>query len=350
MSFTRRSRHLLGVLLTGIFFALLSACSKASPQSTFDTLGPVSRNQATIFYIIFVAGIVVFVLVFTLLIFAALKYRRKSKDEIPEQIHGNDKLEIAWTVAPALLLIAVAIPTLRGVFFAANPPENTAFTVEATGHQWWFEFEYPEQGIVTANEMYIPVNRPIAFKLYSVDVIHSFWVPKLAGKVDMVPGNENHMWFEADEVGEYFGQCAEFCGESHAKMRFRVIAVTQAEFDAWVEHQKTLAVIPSDPLAKEGHDLFISNDVQCWACHTIGGIQKARGTLGPNLSHFASRLHLAAGNIDNTQANLRLWLEDPNAIKPGNIMSRDAAVYNDVSKHLSEPQISALVAFLRSLE
>ena len=346
----RGSRRQIYLLLTVLLVTLLSACSKESPQSTFDALGPVSQSQLTILWVILGAGAFVFVLVFALLIFATIRYRRKSDDEAdPPQIHGNNKLEIAWTIAPAIILIIVAVPTVRGIFFDANPPDDAAFTVEATGHQWWFEFEYPEQGIVTANELHIPVNQAVAVNLYSVDVIHSFWVPKLAGKLDMVPGNENHMWLEADEPGVYFGQCAEFCGESHAKMRFRVVVHTQADFDAWVIAQKQLAAIPTDPLAKEGYDLFIGQ-AQCWACHTIDGFQRARGSVGPNLSHVASRMQLGAGIMDNTQENLRAWLEDPNSFKPGNVMSRDAVVYADPSKGLSEPQISALVAFLRSLD
>jgi len=349
--FRHRSLHLLGVLLTGLLFTLLAACSKANPQSTFDTLGPVSRNQATILYVIAGVGTFVFILVFGILAYTVIRYRRRSPDDPdPPQIHGNDKLEVAWTIAPAIVLIAVAVPTLQGIFYAANPPTEARLTVEATGHQWWFEFKYPELGVVTANEMHIPEDEAVIVELRSVDVNHSFWVPKLAGKVDMIPNNENRLWLQADESGMYYGQCAEFCGESHAKMRFRVVVEPRAEFDAWVARQQAAAAVPGDPLAKEGHDLFMSNQARCFACHTIAGTQKARGTVGPNLTHFASRQHLAAGNLENTQENLRMWLEDPDAVKPGNLMSRDAAVYNGQGEPLTEPQISALVAFLRSLE
>lgn len=348
--FSRRSKHLFGIALVGLSLAFLAACSKANPQSTFDTLGPVSRNQATILYVIVGAGAFVFLIVFGILAYAVVRYRRKPGDGDPPQTHGNNTLEVAWTVAPAIVLIAVAVPTLQGIFYAANPPANATLTVEATGHQWWFEFEYPEYGVITANEMHIPEDEAVILELRSIDVIHSFWVPKLAGKVDMIPNNDNQMWMQADESGMYYGQCAEFCGESHAKMRFRVVVESRAEFDAWIAHQKELAVVPGDPLAKEGHDLFMSNEARCFACHTIAGTQKARGTVGPNLTHVASRQHIAAGNLQNTQENLRTWLEDPNEIKPGNIMTRDAAVYNGQGEPLTEPQISALVAFLRSLE
>jgi len=229
-------------------------------------------------------------------------------------------------------------------------PDSEAMTVRATGNQWWFEFEIEELGLVTANELRIPVGEVINLDLQSNDVIHSFWVPKLAGKVDMIPNNDNTMWMQADEVGTFFGQCAEFCGESHANMRFRVIVQTREDFDAWVEQQLSDAVIPSDPLAKQGHDLFMSIDAGCWACHTIRGSSNAYGQVGPDLTHFASRLHLASGIMDNTHENLVRWLTDPNDVKPGNIMSRDATVYNDPTQTLTDPEIAALAAYLRSLE
>ena len=223
-------------------------------------------------------------------------------------------------------------------------------TVRATASQWWFEFEIEELGLVTANELHIPFGEVINFDLESRDVIHSFWVPKLAGKLDMVPNNTNTMWLQADEAGEFLGQCAEFCGESHANMRFRVIAESQEDFDAWVEHQLSDAVTPSDPLTQQGHDLFMSIEVGCWACHTIRGSASAFGQVGPDLTHFASRAHMASGIMENTHENLVRWLTDPGSVKPGNVMARDAAVYNDPDQALTEPQVAALATYLRSLE
>lgn len=348
--FKRRSIRRLTVVFAGLALALGAACTLDNPQSTFDTLGPVSRSQANIFYIIMYAGLVVFALVMGLIVFATIRYRRRYTDKDPEQVHGNNALEIAWTVAPALLLIAVAVPTINTLFDNSVSPEPGAMTVRATASQWWFEFEIEELGLVTANELHIPVGEVINFDLESKDVIHSFWVPKLAGKVDMVPNNTNTMWFQADEAGTFFGQCAEFCGESHANMRFRVIAQSQDDFDAWVEHQLSDAAQPSDPLVQQGHDLFMSIEAGCWACHTIRGSANAFGQVGPDLTHFASRLHLASGIMDNTHENLVRWLTDPNDVKPGNIMARDAAVYNDPEQALTDPQIAALAAYLRSLE
>jgi cytochrome c oxidase subunit 2 len=338
------------VVFAGLALALAAACSDPHPQSTFDAQGPVAASQANIFYIIMYAGLVVFVLVMALIIYAAIKYRRRYNDKDPEQVHGNSTLEIAWTVAPALLLVAVAVPSLQTLWNNTISPDPDAMTVRATASQWWFEFEIEELGLVTANELHIPVGEVINFDLESKDVIHSFWVPKLAGKLDMVPNNTNTMWFQADEVDEFLGQCAEFCGESHANMRFRVISESQEDFDAWVEHQLSDAVTPSDPLTQQGHDLFMSIEAGCWACHTIRGSASAFGQVGPDLTHFASRAHMAAGIMENTHENLVRWLTDPNSVKPGNVMARDAAVYNDPDQALTEPEVAALAAYLRSLE
>ena len=346
----RPPTRLVAAVLAGLSLALLASCTTGNPQSTFDTLGPVSRSQATIFYIILYAGLVVFALVMGLLIYATIRYRRRYNDGDPEQVQGNHLLELVWTVVPALLLVAVAVPTINALFDNSVSPEPDALTVRATGNQWWFEFEIEELGVVTANELHIPVGEVINLELEADDVIHSFWVPKLAGKVDMIPTNTNTMWMQADEEGVYLGQCAEFCGESHAFMRFRVVAKSREDFDAWVEAQLADAVTPSDPLAREGHDLFMSVEVECWACHTIRGSSIAYGDVGPDLTHFGSRLHMASGIMDNTHENLVRWLTDPNEVKPGNVMSRDGAVYNDPDRALTEPQIAALAAYLRSLK
>ena len=350
--------------------ALAAACTPSHPQSTFDTLGPVAESQVLLFWVIFWAGLIVFVAVMAALVYIAVKYRAKPGDKDPEQIHGNTKLEIAWSIAPALVLIVVAPWTIITIFDNENspvPPEEGGLVVEAVGRQWWFEFRYPEQDrvaqeVVTANELHIPVGEPINVDLVSNDVIHSFWVPKLAGKVDMVPNNDNGLWMQADEAGVYFGQCAEFCGVSHANMRFKVIAQPREEFDAWLAEQAQLAAVPTDatPLIKLGHDVFVTRfgrgtdsdpDVMgagCNACHRIAGTA-ARGVLGPDLTHFASRATFAGSTMDNTPEELRSWLHSPEEMKPGNMMARDGEAFNE-PVGLTEVQISALLAFLRSLE
>ncbi len=294
-----------------------------------------------------------FVVVMAALLYAVIRYRRRLGDDIPEQIHGNTRLEIAWSIAPALILIAVAIPTVITIFDNANsplPPEKGGLEVEVIAHQWWFEFRYPEANVVTANELHIPVGEVVNLKLDSVDVIHSFWIPKLAGKVDMIPNSQNTMWIQADQPGDYYGQCAEFCGESHANMKFRVVAEPLEDFDNWLQAQSVDAVEPVEPLAKQGHDLFISREASCFACHTISGSRRAQGQVGPNLTHFASRQHFAGSILENTQDNLRKWLQDPQSVKPGNLMARDATIYTDPNLTLTEPEISALIAYLQSLK
>lgn len=359
----RRSKGLL--LLMGSLVALALGCTPSDPQSTFGTFGPVARDQAMVFWVIFALGAVVFVLVEGAILYMVIKFRRRPGDGDPEQVHGNNQVEIAWTVVPAIILIIAVIPSLIVTFSSANspqPPEEGGLVVEAIGHQWWFEFNYPEYGVVVANEMHIPVDKPVNIKLGSVDVIHSFWVPKLAGKVDMVPGNDNTMWFLAEREGEYFGQCAEFCGVSHANMRFKVVAESQEDFDAWIAAQLTDASDPTDPLALQGQELFMSGDTLCFRCHTVGGTRLARGKIGPTLTHVASRRHLASGLMKNTedgsevvssallQANLKEWLTDPDEVKPGNIMSRDAEIYDGTLPALTENQIDALVAYLLTLK
>ena len=348
-----RSTRLLGVALSALMAVLLSGCYPSHPQSTFDTLGPVAESQATLFIILFWVGLLVFILVMGAMIYAAVRFRRKPGDGDPEQIHGHTQLEIAWTIVPTLLLIAIAVPSVLTIFDNANSPqkpgEEGGLLVRAIGHQWWFEFEYPDLGVVTAGEMHVPIARPVNVELDSVDVIHSFWIPKLAGKVDMVPNNDNTLWFQATAPGVYLGQCAEFCGESHANMRFTVVAHTEADFASWVKAQAAPAVAPADPLAIEGQDVFMSIQAGCRGCHTIDGT-RARGKIGPSLTHFADRGRFAGSIVENTQPNLRDWLEDPCDVKPGNIMCRDAAVYNGTSPRLTEPQISALIAYLRGLK
>ena len=370
------------ILLTGIILTLSACYPENFNQTTFHPYGPVADRQLDIFWLILAGGVVVFILVEALLIYSAIKYRRKDAEGLPNQVHGNHKLEFIWTAIPAVVVLVFSILSINTLFFAAEVPKDsegnlgTHVQLQAIGHQWWFEFRYPNpndesQEVVLANEVYIPVGVPVRIELDSVDVIHSFWVPKLAGKVDMVPkpkdidGNKdlNHMWFEATEPGVYFGQCTEFCGASHANMRFKVIAVSQPEYDSWLMNQTEPAAEWNDPLVKEGAAVFKS--AGCSGCHALKPTAKAgsKGRLGPNLTHLASRTYLAAGLMNNTddidttdineaylQENLRAWIADPASIKPGNLMAAQGAVYNDPDRALTESQISALVAYLMTLK
>ena len=314
-----------------------------------------------------------FILIEGAIIYAAFRYRRRADQGDPQQVHGNRRLEIIWTIVPALILIIAAVPTINGIFFAANSPKSAAqggLEVDAIGHQWWFEFRYQnpinaQEQIVFANELHIPVGEPINVRLDSVDVVHSFWVPKLAGKVDMVPNNDNGIWMLADEEGEFFGQCAEFCGVSHANMKFKVIAEPRPEFDAWLAEQAASAPESADPLAVEGQALFKS--AGCQGCHATksnmnlgDGGKRLPGRVGPNLAHVAGRGYVV-GLLRSTdqgtsvvsdalvQQNLKTWLLDPDKVKPGNTMAARAAVYNNPDRALSESQVDALVAYLMTL-
>ena len=356
------------LLSIALFALLITGCYPDHNQSTFDPRGPVAAEQLEVFWWILIGGFIVFVLVEAALIYAIFKFRVKNESDIPVQTHGNHTLEIIWTAIPAVLLIILMVPTIQTLFYMYEAPKTTKpeHTLEAIGHQWWFEFRSPdpsnpEKEIVTANEVYIPVGYPVAINLESVDVIHSFWVPKLAGKTDMVPSEGNFMWFEADEPGEYYGQCAEYCGTSHANMKFKVVAVPENEFNAWLLAQSNPAMESSDPLVKEGAGVFKS--AGCTGCHATKTIvnKGSKGRVGPNLAHVASRRDLAAGMMRNAnengslndallQENLRIWIEDPEQVKPGNLMSKGAQVYTDPDKKLTEEQISQLVHYLSSLK
>ena len=356
------------LLSIALFALLITGCYPDHNQSTFDPRGPVAAEQLEVFWWILIGGFIVFVLVEAALIYAIFKFRVKNESDIPVQTHGNHTLEIIWTAIPAVLLIILMVPTIQTLFYMYEAPKTTKpeHTLEAIGHQWWFEFRYPdpsnpEKEIVTANEVYIPVGYPVAINLESVDVIHSFWVPKLAGKTDMVPSEGNFMWFEADEPGEYYGQCAEYCGTSHANMKFKVVAVPENEFNAWLLAQSNPAMESSDPLVKEGAGVF--KRAGCTGCHATKTIvnKGSKGRVGPNLAHVASRRDLAAGMMRNAnengslndallQENLRIWIEDPEQVKPGNLMSKGAQVYTDPDKKLTEEQISQLVHYLSSLK
>ena len=336
----RLFRHRVLALATLVSFAAFigAACTKDHPQSTFDSLGPVAQRQEDLFMIIFWAAIFVFVVVGGFLLFTVLKFRNRAGT--PRQTHGNTRLEIALTIAPAIVLIVVAVPTISALFYIADPPSGeSVMEIDVTGKQWFWNFEYPESGVVTSNELHIPVDQNVEVTLRSDDVIHSFWIPKLAGKVDVVPTRENTMWFKADETGTLWGQCAEFCGIAHAHMRFQVVVETQAEFDAWIAQQAEPAAEPSSALAIRGKELISSRG--CIGCHTIDGVPGALGTIGPDLTHVGSRIRIASGILERTPENVAAWLRDPQALKPGNNMP---------NLNLSEDDISALVAYLDGLK
>ncbi len=318
----------------------LAACTGALPQSTLHPISDFGRRIDDLFRRIFWFAVGVFVVVEGLLVYAVFRFRDRGEEGRPEPVHGNTKLEIAWTLAPAVILVLIAVPTIRTIFVIDNPPpaKDHALPIDVIGHQWWWEFRYPTLGIVTADEMHVPVGRTVELHLTSKDVIHSFWVPRIGGKRDVVPGHDNFLWFTVDSAGEYPGQCAEFCGEEHALMRVLAIAQDSSTFRAWADSQKPDAREPTDSVEIEGKKL-VTNGI-CISCHTIRGTQ-AQGTIGPDLTHVGSRQTLVATILKNTPQNMEHWISNPDSVKPGTKMK--------IPK-LPDDQIRKIVAYLQSLK
>ena len=346
----RRTKNLVAAFLLAGLAASLSGCDLSSPQSIMETAGPVAKSQLELFEFTFWLATGVFAVVTAALVYAVWQYRRRDDQEgLPPQVHGVMSLEIAWTLAPAVILVILGIPTVSQIFQyqshieEADAAANNDLIVNVVGYQWWWEFEYPELGITTANELHIPTDRRVVLNLNSGDVLHSFWVPKLAGKRDLIPNQDNQLWLQADEPGLYYGQCAELCLTAHAYMRFRVIASDAQGFDTWVAafNGDTQNVSAQPQPFAEGRDLFKTKG--CANCHAIGGYALGQGA--PDLTNFGLRTSLAAGVLDNTPENLAAWLRDPQAIKPGNYMPTLWAA-DDPER---EAQIAAIVAYLESL-
>jgi cytochrome c oxidase subunit 2 len=337
---TRPKRRFLRLaIFTVSLSAFLAACTNDYPYNSLAPAGPVAEKQADLYWLVFWIAAVVFVLVEGALVYALWRFRRRGPADRPRQVHGNTRLEIAWTIIPALLLAGVAVPTVGTIFDLAQTPEG-AMRIEVEAHQWWWEVRYPDLQLVTANEVHIPTGEQVVVELTSEDVIHSFSVPRLAGKQDVVPGRTNTLNFSADEPGTYRGQCQEFCGLSHAYMRFRVVAHEQADFDAWVQEQLAPGAAP-----EQGGEVERVLPT-CFACHAIQGVGGPNPEAppppikGPDLTHVGSRQTLAAGKLPNTEEGLATWLRDPPAVKAGSRMP---------DYDLTEDQIDALVEYLRSL-
>lgn len=340
------------LLLTIAALPILAACGTVdSPQTTINPQSDVAREIQSTYAFIFWVSVVVFVIVEGALVYAVFRYRRSARNSgIPRQTEGNMVLEVTWTIIPALILVAIAVPTWITIFRTDDIPDG-AFIINVTGHQWWWEVEYPELGVVTANEIRVPSDRTIGFHLETEDVLHSFWVPQLFGKVDLVPGRVNTVWFTPDPGTEgkmFLGQCVEFCGLSHAHMRMRLFVDSPADFATWADGLAQGAPEPSG-LAATGHELFSTKG--CTLCHSINGAYEAAGVEpAPVLTGFASRVTLAGAIMDNNGENLTAWLDNPEEIKPGNIMYREAPSYTDESLKMTQNEISALVAYLQTLK
>ena len=363
-----------GYALVLLAALLAAACQGEYPQTTLDPKTDFAETIHSLYVSVFWWTMLILALVWSVLAYVVVKFRENPDRPHPRQIHGHLGMEIALTIAPALIVVAIAIPTIRAVFRTQTPhaDDEGALVVEVVGHQYWWEFRYPELGVTTANEMHLPVGRPITFKMSSVDVIHSFWVPQLGGKRDVNPlrkvpeGKEaryNWLYFTINEEGTFLGQCAEFCGEAHSLMRTRVVAESQADFDAWVDTWQTPGptanapavdpatgrpVVQEDPLVTEGRTVFFFQST-CIACHSIHGTP-AQGIIGPNLTRLGSRSTIGAGLLVNTPENLFRWISAPHEVKPGARMpGAQVGGGGFPATNLSEDQVRAIAAYLSSL-
>jgi cytochrome c oxidase subunit II len=345
-----------------VLLVLLAGCAKDAPQDYLDPSGPIATEADHLFRkLLFFAVVPVLVFVEGLLIVSVIRHRHRPGR--PEPAEGNGHTKLGYIVAPAVLLMLVDLFPLaeeaRTTFELAREPEGAVLKVDVYGHMWWWEFVYPRFGISTANELHIPTGRPVRLTLRSTEpgldapeagkvaqgVIHSFWVPKLAGKQDVVPGRENKLTLEADEPGTYRGQCAEYCNLSHANMRLRVVAQEPLDFGTWVEEQKGPAVKPESGPAAEGYELFIGKG-GCISCHTVNGVEGAEGRVGPNLTHLKSRTTFAGAVFDNTAVNLTRWVRDPPAMKP---MRPDEGI-GMPDQDLTDDEVDKVVAYLETLK
>lgn len=403
------------IIMLGLAFA---AGAQTYPNSTFQPHTDLGRWIDFLWNRLLFLGTAVFVLVEGALLYVVFRYRRKGNETSkPPQTHGHALLEIAWTIIPAVILVFIAVPTVKTIFLTQAKVAAGALQIEVIGHQWWWEFRYPEYGITTANEIYIPVGRTVNFKLNSNDVIHSFWTPQLGGKRDVIANRTNYIWYTPDssmKSAVWNGFCTEYCGTSHAKMRFRVFTVQPNEFASWVAGQQKPAAFgavvaapaspepspvpspavgaqlaslpagytfprdqaefdyakPHTPIpadlsftkgltgsAAKGMQTFSSS--ACIGCHTIKGNPSALGSTGPNLTHIGSRATLGAGSFPNTPAYLALWIKNARKMKPGIAMitlglnEYDPQLKAPVTKAmggLDDQQIADIVAYLTSLK
>jgi cytochrome c oxidase subunit 2 len=293
-------------------------------------------------FVLAITGII-FVVVVGLLIYAVVKFRAtpENLDREPAQVYGSTQIELAWTIVPILIVVVLFAATARVIHAIQDAPQPpTAVEVTVIGHQFWWEYRYPALGVVTANELHVPVSdpsrpRPTFMRLLSADTDHSFWIPQLAGKTDLIPNRMNQLWMDPHRPGIFLGQCAQYCGTQHAKMLQRVSVDTPDEFDAWIRAQREPAM--EDASAAAGRRIF--ETTACINCHTVRGTA-ANGRFGPDLTHLMSRATLASGAAENTEENLRVWLKDPDAIKPGSLMP---------AMQLPDAELDAVVRYMLSL-
>jgi len=303
----------------------------------FNPASPQGRAISELFFVVLLICGVILAIVTGLVAYNIIRHRARPGEGEPRQIFGNRSLEILWTVVPFLALVWIFVITVRAMQ-ASDAPASGPADLTVVGHQWWWEVRYREPAFVTANEIHIPVGKRLSVQLEAADVIHDFWAPQLARKMDMIPGLTNHIWLQADRAGTYLGACAEYCGAEHAWMRFLVIAQPPAEFAAWAAHQAERAPAPSSAPEEQGRDVFLQ--MTCVNCHSIEGVSTTTN-VAPDLTHLATRRTLGAGVLQNTPADLTRWLKDPQAIKPGCKMP---------NLNLTKAQVNNLVSYFESLQ
>ena len=322
--------------LAPALLVLLGACAKNAPQTALEAKGPVSQDIYNLSKPVFIIAGIVFVLVQGLVLTAAIKFRDRGDAREPKQVHGNTRLEVGWTLIPALILFAVAIPTIKTIFDLSRTPAN-AMKITVTGHQFWWEYRYDDLGIVTANELHLPVGRPVEMHLESIDVIHSFWVPAFAGKTDVIPGRHNRMSFTAGQVGRFPGQCTEYCGLSHANMRNWAVALTPADFDAWVASQRVRRrQAARRHRGRRGIPPVRHQGVRRLPHRRRDLRGQDRAQPDPPFSRETFAGSMFALNTDNLHA----WLANPPGVKPGSKMP---------NLNLSPNEITKLIAYLETL-
>ena len=424
-------RGLIALVSSLIALALLAGCDTNTRMSTFDTKGPIAEAQLDLFMVTVWVSLFIFVLVGAVYIVAMFKFRERKDDDrpLPVQGHGNPLIEIGLIGASILLLVIVAVPTLRAIWYTHDFPvteesklgawyqgeglsaaeEDQPLTIRVEGYQWWWGFAYPQLGITSANELIIPAGKAIRLELRSKDVIHSFWLPRIAGKVDLIPGRSNGMWIQAgdsiedwqaktdatgsdeelrvayasylqDEIHNYYyGQCAEYCGDSHARMLFRASVVSDDDFTSWVSEIKTGHQAPDDMAwedwyaandespdkltgdINEGLQLFMSRG-KCATCHAVNGNPRAVGVAGPNLTKLASRQSVASGwlnhraedgsvDVEQQYANFFKWIKEPNTVKPGNLMWKaNGGGIGELDELLTDDEIHKISLYLQTLK
>ena len=424
-------RGLIALVSSLIALALLGGCDTNTRMSTFDTKGPIAEAQLDLFMVTVWVSLFIFVLVGAVYIVAMFKFRERKDDDrpLPVQGHGNPLIEIGLIGASILLLVIVAVPTLRAIWYTHDFPvteesklgawyqgeglsaaeEDQPLTIRVEGYQWWWGFAYPQLGITSANELIIPAGKAIRLELRSKDVIHSFWLPRIAGKVDLIPGRSNGMWIQAgdsiedwqaktdatgsdeelrvayasylqDEIHNYYyGQCAEYCGDSHARMLFRASVVSDDDFTSWVSEIKPGHQAPDDMAwedwyaandespdkltgdINEGLQLFMSRG-KCATCHAVNGNPRAVGVAGPNLTKLASRQSVASGwlnhraedgsvDVEQQYANFFKWIKEPNTVKPGNRMWKaNGGGIGELDELLTDDEIHKISLYLQTLK